>query len=101
MSAKHQFNHEDDQSEIYFDLKPAFKKYQRRRKLVRGLRFIKRNAGLMAIAIGWVFVFAGCSIDVAPNVLTPEQRTAGELGVIGICSISFGCGYMARGDGDD
>lgn len=63
--------------------------------------FIKRNGGLIAIAIGWAFIFAFTSIDATPNTLTLEQQTAGELGVIGICSITFGCGYIARGDDDD
>lgn len=63
--------------------------------------FIKRNGGLIAIAIGWAFLFACGSIDAAPNELTPNQRTAGELGLVGICALFFGCGYMARGDGDD
>lgn len=63
--------------------------------------FIKRNGGLIAIAIGWAFIFACTSIDATPNALTLEQRTAGELGVAGIFAISFGCGYMTRGDDDE
>lgn len=63
--------------------------------------FIKRNGGLIAIAIGWAFLFACGLIDTTPNELTPDQRTAGELGLVGICALFFGCGYMARGDCDD
>ena len=63
--------------------------------------FIKRNGGLISIAIGWAFLFAFCSIDTTPTELTPDQRTAGELALFGTCAICFGCGYMARSDCND
>lgn len=63
--------------------------------------FIKRNGGMIAIAVGWAFLFACGSIDATPNELTPDQRTAGELGLFGCFALFFGIGYMTRGEDDD
>lgn len=63
--------------------------------------FIKRNGGLLSMAIGWAFLFACMAIDVTAERTDARPAHGGELGLFGCFALFFGVGYMTRGDGDD